>query len=182
MSAILEMQRLGGNGTNVRLVSKYPNDTLGSWYVAPGDTVKLEKLKKEARDARIAEADADWHLETRGSQPLTQGAKMKLDTFTRAYLEAVDFTEKPDGKSITISKAAIKQAVADCAKFQAENDLADYPVERAGHDFWFTRNGHGVGFWEEDFSTPEVCAKLDKAASDFGEVYCEISRGRLFFR
>jgi hypothetical protein len=25
--------------------------------------------------------------------------------------------------------------------------------ERAGHDFWLTRNGHGAGFWDRGLGT-----------------------------
>lgn len=37
----------------------------------------------------------------------------------------------------------------------------------AGHDFWFTRNDHGCGFWDGDW--PEaVGEKLSEAAKKFG--------------
>ena len=46
----------------------------------------------------------------------------------------------------------------ECETFQKENaaDLAEaydrdgYTPERAGHDYWLTRNGHGTGFWDRD--------------------------------
>jgi hypothetical protein len=67
---------------------------------------------------------------------------------------------------------------ADCARFARENaaDIAegtagrDFTVdERAGHDFWLTRNRHGAGFWDGDW--PEaVGARLTAAAHAFGEV------------
>lgn len=50
------------------------------------------------------------------------------------------------------SLAAIR---ADCEAWQAANaDLLaqaysrDYDATQAGRDYWFTRNGHGVGFWD----------------------------------
>lgn len=51
------------------------------------------------------------------------------------------------------SLAAIR---ADCEAWQAANaDLlaqayaaGDYDAAQAGRDYWFTRNGHGVGFWD----------------------------------
>ena len=43
---------------------------------------------------------------------------------------------------------------ADCEAWQAENATAlaaayatGYTPEQAGRDYYFTRNGHGVGFW-----------------------------------
>jgi hypothetical protein len=70
-----------------------------------------------------------------------------------------------------MSPECLAVMVADCAKFQKEQaaNLVDYPTVRAGHDFWLTRNGHGSGFWENDFGTEEQCEALDKACKSFGE-------------
>jgi len=66
---------------------------------------------------------------------------------------------------------------ADCAKFQADNAeiLAgvDIPAardleNRAGHDFWLTRNHHGAGFWDGDYQEPEATI-LTNASHAFGE-------------
>lgn len=43
------------------------------------------------------------------------------------------------------------------------------PEEQAGHDFWLTRNGHGVGFWESEWGA--VKDQLSDAAKQFGECY-----------
>lgn len=45
--------------------------------------------------------------------------------------------------------------------------------ERAGHDFWLTRNGHGAGFWDGDWDTaanPELGSALTAIAKTFGEI------------
>jgi len=106
---------------------------------------------------------------------------MKLDTFTKAYIEAIIFTEchcdnpELDGKTFEdFSDDAKQKIIADCEKFQSENDLTDYPSKNAGHDFWLTRNHHGCGFWENDFGNEEQCKKLTESAHKFGEqyVYC----------
>ena len=68
-----------------------------------------------------------------------------------------------------IAPETLQRMIDDCAKFQAENDLTGYPLKNAGHDFWLTRNGHGCGFWENDFGTEEQCDKLTKASKAFGE-------------
>lgn len=70
---------------------------------------------------------------------------------------------------------------ADCERFLIENaeTLASvkllnearygrYPS--AGHDFWLTRNGHGAGFWDGDWSEPEATA-LTAASKSFGEIH-----------
>jgi len=75
------------------------------------------------------------------------------------------------------------QAMKDaCAKFMADNekDLDAYAQNRAiprdaqfsesdcaGHDFWLTRNGHGVGFWDRGLG--ELGDRLSAAAEAFGE-------------
>jgi hypothetical protein len=102
----------------------------------------------------------------------------KLDRFTEAYLEAAEFSGLPtddhgeEEPNEGFSPELIAQAVADCAAFQEAHwdDVSAYGVEQAGHDFWFTRNRHGVGFWENDHGTPEICGRLDKAARAAGEI------------
>lgn len=54
--------------------------------------------------------------------------------------------------------ASLQSIIDDCAKFQTEHAgllaqayaRAGYGEERAGHDYWLTRNGHGAGFWDRD--------------------------------
>ncbi len=40
--------------------------------------------------------------------------------------------------------------------------------ELAGHDFWLTRNGHGVGFWDRGLGA--LGDRLSAAAKVYGEV------------
>ena len=82
-------------------------------------------------------------------------------TFFDAYLEAAEFTncgpddeENHDAKGW--STTAREQARSDCQAFMLNTSallhkaiaLPDYSLVQAGRDFWFTRNGHGVGFWD----------------------------------
>lgn len=67
-----------------------------------------------------------------------------------------------------ISPTTLQAMLDDCAKFQSENDLTGYPLKNAGHDFWLTRNGHGSGFWENDFGTERQCQDLTDASHEFG--------------
>jgi hypothetical protein len=72
-----------------------------------------------------------------------------------------------------LSEEFIAQAKADCAKFESENaalleQAGDF--EQNGMDFWYTRNGHGVGFWDRGYPD-EVADPLTEAAHKFGEVY-----------
>lgn len=45
------------------------------------------------------------------------------------------------------------------------------PEEQAGHDFWLTRNGHGCGFWEDEWGTKAIRDQLTNSAKRFGERY-----------
>ncbi len=113
---------------------------------------------------------------------------MKHDEFTLAYLEcalwsSTDESDDSGGEPIDknygiedIYKDTLTRMIADCEKFQHDNqnDIdddcchADNATTQAGHDFWLTRNGHGAGFWDGDWSIP-VGARLTKASKEFGE-------------
>ncbi len=122
-----------------------------------------------------------------------------LDLFGRAYVEAMFFTNGDTGDerehllnemgTERLSNAAVATIQADCDRFRAivlpgpggatVQRLLDvlqrergYTIEQAGHDLWFTRQGHGVGFWsrEELASFGDV---LSDAASNLGESYVE---------
>lgn len=112
-----------------------------------------------------------------------------LDAFTRAYLHAAAFTEDPDPAGGEYSEpdlsefdpAFVVQAIADCAAFQTragdwitEENIARGPAddtadEHAGRDFWYTRNGHGCGFWDGDWTDP-AGRELEAIAKAFGAV------------
>lgn len=76
-----------------------------------------------------------------------------------------------------IEPATLRAMVADCAKFERENrDLLDRAMElsgnddgQAGYDFYMTRVGHGVGFWETPDWPEAEGEELTKAAKKYGE-------------
>jgi len=57
-----------------------------------------------------------------------------------------------------LSPVALGTILTDCAAFQVkalellqlayDSESVAYDQAQAGRDFWFTRNGHGVGFWD----------------------------------
>ena len=94
-----------------------------------------------------------------------------LDKFTQGYVEAAYFTktgtadDAEDGLENAsfedLHPDALAEMVKECKAFQERYaDLLskayamttdrghDYDAEAAGRDLWFTRNGHGVGFWD----------------------------------
>lgn len=121
-----------------------------------------------------------------------------LDPFTQGYVEALFFTEeqtfadqgsKPGAIPVEtplgfadLAPETLARIVGDCAKFKADaygpqedafcRDDPEAPAwddEHAGRDFWYTRNGHGCGFWDGDWPEPYAAA-LDAAAKAFGNV------------
>lgn len=106
-----------------------------------------------------------------------------LDAFTLAYITAALWTET-DGEEHPlednygpedIDEGALASIIADCRKFQGEHGIPEYrdgkwtDAEMAGHDFWLTRNGHGVGFWDRDALSEDDQKKYTDAAEAFGE-------------
>lgn len=120
-------------------------------------------------------------------------AQSGMDEFTRAYIEAAfwtstDESDESGGRPMDenygfqdLDEQSVQEIIQDCQKFQEENaaDLEEFSelmsgkewsgMEQAGHDFWLTRNGHGVGFWDRDAG--EVGERLTKASEAFGEAY-----------
>lgn len=109
---------------------------------------------------------------------------MTDDTMTRAYLEAVYFTETGDtdqpDTDAELTEEFKREAWAACHRLRLACcghdgiDLREYNPEQIGHDLWLTRNGHGAGFWDR----PEVYGKenariLTLMARAMGEHYAD---------
>lgn len=61
-----------------------------------------------------------------------------------------------------LAPEALARIIADCEAFQRDNAATlaeayarDYDAAQAGRDYWFTRNGHGVGFCDRDALEPQ---------------------------
>lgn len=96
----------------------------------------------------------------------------QLTEFVQGYIEAAlfcgveraendplkDSDKRYDASFDEIDNGTLAEMVGDCNRFQSDRNviplLAEaveregYSLEQAGRDFWFTRNGHGVGFWD----------------------------------
>lgn len=112
-----------------------------------------------------------------------------LDPFTQGYVEALFSDDATQGAIMDehgrvrhgfadLAPETLARIIVDCAAFQAlpamddqTGVFADEHNERdradAGHDFWLTRNGHGVGFWDGDWPEP-YASQLTDAAKAFG--------------
>lgn len=117
----------------------------------------------------------------------------QLDSFTQGYIEAMFFTDASDPDDGDLQHAtvaelapeALQRIIVDCQAFQSQNVqqltraygmLVDgpnrYDAERAGNDYWYSRNGHGTGFWDRGLG--EIGDRLHKAA---GFHQCDLYRG-----
>jgi hypothetical protein len=98
----------------------------------------------------------------------------------RQYLETALWSSVEGDEGTPMDKAhdiadfapeAIAQAETDCTKFEEKArsllDAAGVDDSQAGHDFWLTRNGRGVGFW--DRGNGLVGDSLAAIAHEFGE-------------
>ena len=96
-----------------------------------------------------------------------------LDSFTQGYIQAMFFCSvggdlaalsEDDTGFGDLAPATLDKIQADCAAFQEANAGAleaayahpevTYDDERAGADFWYTRNGHGTGYWDRELGEP----------------------------
>ncbi len=111
-------------------------------------------------------------------------ADADLDRLTADYGESYrDTAECGDGQHLTMTDEGRAIMAAPCERFCRENaaDLALYceaipydpskgsPMSYAGHDFWLTRGGHGVGFWDRGLDA--LGDRLTAAAEAFGEAF-----------
>jgi len=110
--------------------------------------------------------------------------------FLRGYLDAALFTEDPNppggcdyvqcGRADEMYSAFpadfVQQARKDCERFQSDNahtlECVD-DLEQAGSDFWYDRQGHGVGARDRGY-TSWIGPALAMAAKKFREVYLEL--------
>ena len=70
-----------------------------------------------------------------------------------------------------ISGELMDQMIEDCGNFLAKAELPAEKMVQAGHDFWLTRNGHGVGFWARpEVYGEEKAQELTALAESFGPV------------
>lgn len=76
-----------------------------------------------------------------------------------------------------LAPRALERIQADCATFQRDHAAlleeayaTGYEAEQAGRDFWYTRNGHGVGFTDRECLEP-ASAEYE-AASDELTAHC----------
>ena len=101
----------------------------------------------------------------------------ELEQFIAATIRALYFTETGDesqpDQHAELAPETLARLKADCTSFWYRMHFyikpAGQTIERAGFDFWLTRNGHGAGFWDGDWPEPygEMLTKLAKTYGEF---------------
>lgn len=106
--------------------------------------------------------------------------KAHIEQFINGYIEAMYFTDVNEDSDIPVGSELSDESWDyiryDCLTFIKDNERTLYDVinnsyaydaTQAGRDYWFTRNGHGTGYW--DRSLPERASKtLTQSATDQG--------------
>lgn len=107
-----------------------------------------------------------------------------LNAFIAGYIEAMLFAESATDQhgeefenlaGFELSAAALDASRMDCARFMDFATLllkgamlagVDYDHTQAGRDLWFSRQGHGVGFWDRGLGV--IGDALHNAAQTMG--------------
>lgn len=102
-----------------------------------------------------------------------------LDVIVDGYIQAVNFSNEFESNYLGISQEE-KEKIKNLIKFfflipgvQKAFEDSDYSEpenqDSFGMDLYFSRNGHGVGFWEADYCNKEQANLLQLAATELGE-------------
>lgn len=119
--------------------------------------------------------------------------------FVTGYVEAAFFTSTGTGDDGDLRTATVADLsadawadlVRDCDNFQAEAAILlglayerdGYDAAMAGRDFWYTRNHHGVGYWDRDaLRAGDLGTELTRIAQVWREtdMYCG-DDGQIYF-
>lgn len=112
--------------------------------------------------------------------------------FKTALWASVDENDVPLDRNYSIEnvdEASIMHAAEEIEQFMAKakaligDQLYKYRQGALMHDFWLTRNGHGAGFWDGDYSEVvdgrEVGDILSELAHSFGLCGLEVRDGKV---
>jgi len=136
-------------------------------YLPYDEAVRLyDKYKAQGYD--------DVQLDARIKESVNEDDSFRdRDNFVTAYIAAAEELagEEFEDGDVDWSPEAMEQMEQDAEDFfaKAEDLLAQTGVEDSrqhGYDFWLTRNGHGVGFWDRGYG--EVGDKLTALADKYG--------------
>ena len=130
--------------------------------------------------------------------------KFAVETMLRAYIDCAlwstnDHSDESGGEPLEnnysaddIAPCTLERMRSDVELFYLEhsaqiekwNGDAYNQLQQAGHDFWLTRNGHGAGFWESEWTSLDGNPGeiLDRAAKAFGEADLYVGDNGLIYQ
>lgn len=111
-----------------------------------------------------------------------------FETFFDAYVTAAlwstdDHNDEPlDSGEYELAPETLDAMEQDCRAFMEVNEIQiDGNYSQAGHDFWLTRCGHGVGFWDGDWPEP-AASILTEESEEFGELWLYVGDDNLIYQ
>lgn len=148
------------------------------YYSLPSKSTREEAVsfaRSQGFKPVVSEPHAMGNLKTRSEHPVPVWPEFVDAYLTAALWSSTSEDQEPLDVKYTIedfTQEAIDQAVQDSNDFIRSNRLilkqASPSQAQHGHDFWLTRNRHGVGFWDRGYG--EIGKRLSDAAKAFGEV------------
>lgn len=80
-----------------------------------------------------------------------------------------------------VAPSAVAEIRAECEAFAYANaiDLHGLDAGQCGHDFYLTRNHHGVGFWDRGYG--EIGDRLTEAANAYGPANLVVCSGGILY-
>lgn len=110
--------------------------------------------------------------------PLDNLVDIDKEPMLRGYLECAIFADLPEEyigefSSEDIAKESLEEARKDVDQFKSKSvellkEMDKDTLNRAGMDFWYSRNGHGTGFFDrEELYGKEVSEKLQETSESF---------------
>lgn len=126
-----------------------------------------------------------------------------LDSMVQGYTECAiwlsthdDIDEPLHETGAEIAGETLEQMRLDCLGFlvKVKAEFGEIPTrhhpeydsfELLGHDFWLTRNRHGMGFWDHEYSldsSKRVEADLTRLANEIGECWLYVGDDGLVYQ
>lgn len=153
------------------------------------DAPLIKKMLAQAESIVESKQQQGWTKQDFANALSHHFAIEALDEFTKAYIACALWSSTDDDVPLDtnydiddIALRTLERMKTDCAAFQRENGplivAANYLSKlshgsthegMAGHDFWLTRNHHGAGFWDGDWSEP-AAKILTTSCHEFGEI------------
>lgn len=157
---------------------------------------QLRRLIKTLIREAIEDFDTRQGMETMQSLQ-KRNLIHNMDDFTKGYVQSALFSSTDDRDESgglpmdknyemeDIDEKTLQHMIEDCKKFQRENsqyfEKIDLDDSEAGAMFWYSRNGHGTGFWDvKDWKNEYAEAygdHLHQAAKRYGEYNLYVGDG-----